>query len=90
MNIHAQSVVSKLKECLSYITTYESGKRLLCVYSVYSSKDNTVTNLALLKYKVWTKNESRNYSRNNRDGPEMTDSSQGYLKTYILIKSFFI
>ena len=84
MNIHAQSVVSKLKEYLSYITMYERGKRLLCVYTLQKIIQFQ-TSLCLS-----TKFGQKVNHKIILEITEMIDSSQGYLKTYKLIKAFFL
>ena len=84
MNIHAQSVVSKLKEYLSYITTYERGKRLLCAYTLQKIIQSQTSLCLSTKF---------GQKVNHEIILEITgviDSSQGYLKTYKLIKAFFI
>ena len=53
---------------------------------VYYSKDSTVPNLALLNYKFGQKVNHKIIL----EITEMIDSSQGYLKTYKLIKAFFL
>ena len=52
---------------------------------VYYSKDSTVPNLALLKYKFGQKVNHKIIL----EITEMIDSSQGYLKTFKIIKEFF-
>ena len=74
MNIYAQSVVSKLKECLSYITMYERGKRLPFVYTLQKIIQSQ-TSLCLS-----TMFGQKVNNKNFLEKTEMIDSSQANLK----------